>query len=120
MEIKLPFLKQPIGAGDIVKAATSAAGIQPCPPWQKRREAMNRALTLTPRVAWTKPPHVPEGWTLHREHEAESKSMRMFVNQTTGGAIIWDVIEGQYRNSKSFCCATLRAKAEARWDELCR
>ncbi len=82
---------------------------------------MNRGLTFTPRApAWTTPPHIPEGWKLHREHEAETKSMRMFVNDSTGGSIIWDVIEGQYRNSKSFCCATLRAKAEARWDELCR
>ncbi len=91
---------------------------------------MNRALTLTPRVQWTKPPHVPEGWILHREYSvglrcmgaspAETKHLMMFVNETTGGAIIWDVIEGQYRNSKSFCCATLREKAEARWTELCR
>ncbi len=50
MEIKIPFLKEEIGAGDVVKAATSAAGVKPCTPCEERRKRMNAGLRFVPRV----------------------------------------------------------------------
>lgn len=49
MEIKVPFLKEEIGAGDVVKAATVAISIKPCSPCEERRRKMNAALRFVPR-----------------------------------------------------------------------
>jgi len=46
--VRIPFLRQEIGAGDAVAAATGAMGIQSCPPCQKRQEWLNRHLRLSP------------------------------------------------------------------------
>lgn len=49
MNISAPFLTQPIGAGALAKAATSALGIKPCAPCKERARRMNQALVLVPR-----------------------------------------------------------------------
>ncbi len=49
MEIKVPFIKEEIGAGDVVKAATVAAGVKPCTPCEERRRRMNASLQFVPR-----------------------------------------------------------------------
>ncbi len=49
MDIKVPFLKEEIGAGDVVKAATSAVGVKPCTPCEERRHRMNAGLRFVPR-----------------------------------------------------------------------
>jgi hypothetical protein len=117
MEITLPFLDRPAGLGDAVKAVTSAVGIKPCEPCKKRAQKLNRMVTFVParESEWTKPPEVPEGWTLK-----DSAGDRQFFERTGGGFIIWQVIEGEYRNSHSFCCESLRNQALAKWEELCR
>jgi len=122
MEIKTPFLHEDIAAGDVVKKITSALGIRTCGGCQKRAEAMNKAIQFTPRESpWKIPPEVPEGWSLEREHFTEGGLVRrMFSNSRTGGIIIWDIVNGRYQNSKSFCCHTLRPRAEAAWENLCR
>ncbi len=48
MEIKVPFLKEAIGAGDVVKAATSVVGVKPCTPCEERRQRMNAGLRFVP------------------------------------------------------------------------
>ena len=49
--IALPFLRQEIGSGDVVKTITQAVGVnRPCGPCEERRKAFNRALTFGP---WT-------------------------------------------------------------------
>lgn len=49
MEIKVPFLKQPVGLGDAAKALTNAVGVKkPCGGCQKRAAALNNAVTLVP------------------------------------------------------------------------
>ena len=47
-QIRVPFLHHAVGAGDAVRAATQAMGIQPCTPCEERRKRMNQRLTLTP------------------------------------------------------------------------
>jgi hypothetical protein len=118
MEIKVPFLNESIGAGDLVKAATTAVGVKPCPPCQKRAEALNRILRFTPR--WTAPPHVPEGWRLHKECSGPFKIIRLFFNEKTGESVILDIVGGKYANYRKFCCETLRDRAEEKWEEACR
>ena len=49
MEIKVPVLKEAVGAGDVIAKVTTALGIKPCTPCQKRREQLNQALKLTPK-----------------------------------------------------------------------
>lgn len=49
MEIKVPFLKEEIGVGDVVKAATAAVGVKPCTPCEERRRKMNASLRFVPR-----------------------------------------------------------------------
>jgi hypothetical protein len=48
LRIPVPFLQQQTGLGDFLKAATSAVGIKPCAPCQKRAEALNRRIVLRP------------------------------------------------------------------------
>ncbi len=47
--LQVPGLKTEIGAGDVIAKVTTALGIKPCTPCQKRREALNQALKLTPK-----------------------------------------------------------------------
>lgn len=124
MEIKLPFLKEEIGAGDVVKAATGAVGIQPCTPCEERRKRMNGALRFVPQRAsppqWTKPPEVPEGWTRESTCDGTGVRLERFIHQD-GRLIFWRVIDGEYRNSHTFCCGEqMRGMALAKWEELCR
>ena len=121
MEIKVPFLKEEIGSGDIVKAATSAAGIKPCTPCEARRRRMNAALRFVPQEQrWTQPPAVPDGWVEEASYQASARALKLFQH-ASGKLIIWHVIEGRYERSHTFCCgAGVRAAAAAKWEELCR
>jgi hypothetical protein len=130
MDIKVPFLKEEIGAGDVVKAVTTAAGIKPCGGCQKRAAALNNALRFTPRTApapgpsphvpsvaavpavWTAPPEVPDGWLLVRE----CGNTRMYQNG--GNLVVWDIEGGQYKRSHTFCCG-MSARAEAEFRRRC-
>lgn len=47
--LQVPGLKTAIGAGDVVAKVTTALGIKPCSPCQKRREQLNQALKFTPK-----------------------------------------------------------------------
>jgi hypothetical protein len=121
MEIKVPFLKEPVGAGDMVKAATSSIGIQPCTPCEERRRRMNAALRFIPQAQWTKPPDVPEGWTRETAFEVEGgPRLEMFSHTSSGKLIIWHVIEGRYERSHTFCCGEkMRGAVAGKWEELC-
>jgi hypothetical protein len=48
--LHVPGLQKEIGAGDLVAKVTAALGIKPCTPCQKRREQLNQALKLTPKL----------------------------------------------------------------------
>ncbi len=120
MEIKVPFLNGPVGAGDAVKAVTSAVGVKPCTPCEERRKKFNQALQFVPRQTWTTPPNVPEGWEREATYEIEGKRLELF-HHTSGKLIIWHVIDGRYKNSHTFCCGDrMRAILQLKWDELCR
>ncbi len=128
MDITVPFLKQPVGAGDVVKAATSAVGIKPCTPCEERRKRMNGALHFVPREnPWGKPPNVPEGWVQEASFESPEKKIQLF-RHTSGQLIIWNVTTGEYRNSHTFGCGKptpgcderVRDLVQAKWEELCR
>jgi hypothetical protein len=126
MDIKLPFLKSPIGSGDLVKAATSAVGIQPCGGCKQRAAAMNQAVTFVPRKdrgdEWTKPPEMPAGWKLDRMYTGAAKQVALFVHES-GGCMVWEILDGAYRNSHHFCAGCVddpKSLAIARWGEMCR
>ncbi len=46
--IGVPFLKQEIGAGDVIAGVTEALGITPCTPCEERRKKLNQKLSFTP------------------------------------------------------------------------
>lgn len=127
MNISVPFLKEPVGSGDLVKKAASALGIQQksgcgC---AKRQAAMNQALTFGPKPAlhapavivprsahyrpsvWTGkvPPEPAEGWMLIEECAGAA----LFASG--GSWIVWTTKGGQYRSSHSFS-NELRARGE--------
>jgi len=122
MEIKVPFLKTPLGAGDLVKAATTAAGVKPCGGCQKRAEALNRGLTFTPlRNDWDVLPATPEGWQKEMTHETESGRVEFYSKPADGYIMIWQVVGEKYQQSHGFCCSlSLRTRAVMKWAELCR
>lgn len=47
--VRLPFLRQQGGLGDVIAGATRAVGIQPCGGCKQRQAAMNRWMQLKPR-----------------------------------------------------------------------
>lgn len=103
------------GLGDMVSRVTKAVGIKECGGCAKRRELLNKAFPLgqqKPTVRTVTPVnnptwvdgHVPEGWRLVMGpcEVNEHKFVTMYTNGNT--YIIWDVIEGRYKNSHTFCC----------------
>ncbi len=136
MEITVPFLKAPVGAGDLVKAATSAIGVPPCKPCDERAKRMNGALSFTPRQAsWASMeyPNIPPGWELTRTAIPASRpdvTVNFYENRAALDAgiekssanlyYIWQVVNGHYTGGSAFCCTTVRPTAEKRWSELCR
>jgi hypothetical protein len=44
LRLRVPGLKKSIGAGDVVRKATEALGIEHCPDCDRRKERMNRWL----------------------------------------------------------------------------
>lgn len=46
--VRVPFLKQEIGAGDVIAGITQALGVPSCTPCEERRKKLNQKLTLTP------------------------------------------------------------------------
>ncbi len=136
MEITVPFIKQPVGSGDLVKAATSAIGVRPCPPCQERAKRMNAGLTFTPRGnSWASVeyPAIPPGWELTRTATPVSRphvTVNFYENRAVIDAgieksplnlyYIWQIVDGKYTGGSAFCCSTVRPTAEKRWSELCR
>lgn len=111
-----------IGAGDLVKRAASAIGIEQTPDCgcAKRQQWMNEHLPRVPIIgskpkpqAWTAPPEVPEGWEVVTacDHHALYKKGEKYI--------VWDLIAGQYRNSHTFCCGSMAAAARE-LDKRCR
>ncbi len=127
MEIKLPFLTQATGAGELVQRATAAAGIKQkegcgC---KERAKRLDRALTFVPmrqaqplRTAsvWTIPPEAPEGWTLDRM-QGDARQVLLFLH-ASGRAMVWQAEGGKYRHSHGFCRGC--SGALAKYEELCR
>lgn len=48
VQIRVPFLSQQTGLGDAIGNVTQAAGVKPCTPCQKRKEALNQRVQLFP------------------------------------------------------------------------
>lgn len=48
VQIPVPGIRQPIGAGQAIQAATSAVGIKPCTPCQQRARVLDRLLAFRP------------------------------------------------------------------------
>ena len=48
LQIRVPFLRQQIGSGDVVAGVTQAIGVKPCPPCEERRRRMNQAVVFRP------------------------------------------------------------------------
>lgn len=57
MEIKVPFLKEEVGAGDVVKAVANKIRVKTCGGCQKRARTLNKILTFTPN---SKTPRLPD------------------------------------------------------------
>lgn len=94
------------GSGDAVKAVASgiAAGL-------------HKAATLIgpkprPRV-WTAPPEIPEGWEMVEECWVTA------LYRKGPKFIIWDRIDGQYRNSHTVCCGAPEI-ARREFEKRCR
>ncbi len=121
MEIKTPLIKDVHGLGDMVAAATAAVGIKPCGGCKKRADALNSMMQFAPREStWTVPPNVPEGWEREAAYEVEGRRVELF-HHTNGKLLIWHVVDGQYKNSHTFCCGDrMRSVMQLKWDELCR
>lgn len=51
LQIPIPWMREgeQVGAGDVVKRATQAVGIQPCGGCQRRRRALNRRIVFVGR-----------------------------------------------------------------------
>jgi hypothetical protein len=47
--VRLPFLRQQVGLGDVIARATGAVGIQPCGGCKQRQATLNRWVQLVPR-----------------------------------------------------------------------
>lgn len=48
-QIRVPFLRRPLGAGDAVANVTKAFGVKPCTPCEQRRRWLNQRLQFVPR-----------------------------------------------------------------------
>ncbi len=46
--LRVPFLRQEIGAGDVIAAATHAMGLHSCTPCEQRQKWLNERLRLSP------------------------------------------------------------------------
>lgn len=49
MEITVPFISSPIGAGDVVKEVSLVVGKKPCSKCEERRKKWNNLLRFLPR-----------------------------------------------------------------------
>ena len=48
MQLRVPFLNQPMGLGDAIRAATEALGVQPCGGCEERRKKLNQRVQFNP------------------------------------------------------------------------
>jgi len=48
-EVRVPFVRQGIGAGDVIKKVTGFLGIEPCQPCEQRAAWLNSRLRFGPR-----------------------------------------------------------------------
>jgi hypothetical protein len=48
LRIRIPFLREQIGLGDVISNATSAVGVQPCGGCQERQQQLNQRIVFNP------------------------------------------------------------------------
>jgi hypothetical protein len=48
VRVRVPFLRQPVAAGDAVARMTQAIGVKPCEPCKERQARMNQRLVFNP------------------------------------------------------------------------
>ena len=51
-QVRVPLLREAIGAGDLVKRLTSAFGVKPCSPCEERARKMNERVQFIP-MGWS-------------------------------------------------------------------
>lgn len=121
MEIKVPFLKAEVGAGDLVKSAAEIVGIRQSGDCgcRKRQAALNSRLRFVPsgldphsRPKWTTPDRTPEGWGIIEECGAS----RLYTNGRSFA--VWTVENGRLTKYHGNCCSKERAREELR--QRCR
>lgn len=49
MQLPVPGLQKPIGAGDVIANITKAVGLKPCTPCEQRRQQLNRLFQFQPK-----------------------------------------------------------------------
>jgi len=50
LRVTVPGLKEPVGAGDVVRKVTSALGIKHCSECERRQAALNRLFSFEARL----------------------------------------------------------------------
>lgn len=48
-QVRMPFVRSGMGAGDVVKKVTGFFGIEPCQPCEQRAAWLNSRLRFVPR-----------------------------------------------------------------------
>lgn len=131
MEIKVPFLKQDIGAGDAIKKVTDRLGVKQCGGCKQRQALANR-VTLKgsstqsgpPRSPWAdvEYPNLPDGWRLVSSRPAKDPRTASvnYYESDTGKMHIWQIIDGKYKRGHGFCCGDMRPAVDHILAELCR
>jgi hypothetical protein len=49
VRVRVPFLRKPRGAGDVVAGFTGLVGVEPCEPCQRRKTWLNQRLQFVGR-----------------------------------------------------------------------
>ena len=107
MDLRIPFLKDSIGAGSALQALTSAVGIAPCGGCQERAAKLDRALRF---VGKEEP--IPDGW----EQRARSGRIVLAQNKESGGWVTWELRDGMLVEGH-FVCGTCPNAYLTAWDD---
>ena len=65
----------------------------------RRKAVVNQPLVKVNSSTWTAPPEVPQGW------ELVDQCGQTLLFRKQDKYIVWDIEDGQYKRSHSFCCA---------------